>query len=216
MRRLRELVADRRGLALIEFAMTLPVILMLGLAGAETTNYVITRMRISQIALHLADNAARIGAGTQLQQKTISEVDINDLLTGAGMQGGELDLYGRGRVKISSVEVDPANANRYRIRWQRCRGNKAYISPYDRNKTNLTGVGPTGRQVIALPDGATMWVEVAYDYQPLVRTDLAPSIEMIELASMMVRDRRALSLSRADDANQDGVKEVSGVTASTC
>ncbi|WP_315763327.1 pilus assembly protein [Sphingomonas sp. Y38-1Y] len=207
---LRRLAPAREGVIIIEYAFYLPILLLIGLTGAEITNYIITRMRISQIALHLADNSARIGTGTQLQQKTINETDINDLLTGAGLQAGELKLYERGRVKVSSVENDPANSGRYRIRWQRCRGDKPYTSPYDATKTNLTGVGPAGRQVIAPPDGATMWVEVFYTYQPLVKTAWAPSLDMTETASMMVRDRRAL------DAGTNGVVAVAGETPSTC
>lgn len=188
-RRLRD---DRRGLALLEFAFILPIFLVMILTGAELTNYVITRMRVSQVALQLADNAARIGTGSQLAAKTISEVDINDLLIGAGLQTAELDLYNRGRVVVSSVEpmLNPNIGNKYKIGWRRCRGSKNYASDYTTKLTDLTGVGPSGRQIIAPDDGATMFVEVVYDYKPLIKTSLAPSSEIREIASMMVRDRR--------------------------
>src|SRR3954470_7423843 len=120
LRRLRGLRSDTSGLALLEFAFSLPILLTMSLTGAELTNYIITKMRISQISLHLADNAARIGSGSQLQNKTISKADINDLLTGADLQSGELKLMTNGRVTISSIEEDPANAGKSRIRWQRC------------------------------------------------------------------------------------------------
>lgn len=216
MKALRRLIAERRALALIEFALVLPLLLLLGMTGLELTNYIITRMRVSQIALHVADNAARIGTGSLLQEKTISEVDINDLLTGAGYQAGRMELYDHGRVIVSSIENDPNHAGRYRIRWQRCRGAKPYDSPYDNSKTNLAGVGPAGRQVIATPENATIWVEVAYDYQPLIGVDWAPNVEMTENASMMVRDRRALTPASNVDANRDGILEVQGVTPATC
>lgn len=212
----RRLAAARGGVIVIEYAFALPVLLLLGLTGAEITNYTITRMRISQLALHIADNAARIGTGTQLQEKRITETDVNDLLTGAGYQAGEMDLYGRGRVIVSSVENDPANAGKYRIRWQRCRGAKVFDSPYDNATTNLAGVGPAGRQVIAPPDGATMWVEVSYTYTPLIAGAWTGSVDMVETASMMVRDRRALTPTVAVDANQDGIYEVAGEIPSTC
>lgn len=213
----RRLAAARGGVIIIEYAFYLPILLLLGLTGAEITNYIITRMRISQIALHLADNAARIGTGTSLQQKTINETDINDLLTGAGLQAGELDLYNRGRVIISSVENDPANPGRYRIRWQRCRGSKTFDPGWDDAKTNQTGFGPPDRtQVIAPVDGATMLVVVSYTYKPLVKEAWSPSLDMVEPASMMVRDRRALTPPANVDANQDGILEVAGEAASTC
>lgn len=189
----RRLVRDRSGLALVEFAFTVPILLALTLTGAEYTNYITTRMRVSQIALQIADNAARIGEGSPLQAKRISETDINDLLVGAGLQSGEMDVYGRGRVILSSLEpvATPNTTSRYRIAWQRCRGDGDHESTYgDQGDTNLVGMGPTGQQVTAPDDGATMFVEVYYEYRPLVSQRLVPTSTMVETASMMVRDRR--------------------------
>jgi hypothetical protein len=212
LRSIRRLISDTRGLAMLEFAFSLPLLLLLSLTGAEITNYIISRMRVSQIALHLADNAARIGSGSQLQAKTISEADINDLLTGAGLQSGELALFTHGRVIISSLEPDPANSGKNRIRWQRCRGAKtAQVSAYgNAGATNLNGMGKTERLATAPTDGVTMYVEVYYEYQPLLKATLAPNTNFREEASMMVRDRRDTV------GGTNGVYPVTGVTASTC
>jgi Flp pilus assembly protein TadG len=212
---------DQSGLALLEFAFALPIVLVLALSGAEITNFVITKMRLSQIALHLADNAARIGSGSQLQAKTISEADINDLITGADMQSGELKLLTNGRVILSSIEPDPSNSGKSRIRWQRCSGGKtSFASGYGaQGDKNLAGVGPTNRQVTAPTDGVTMFVQVQYQYTPLIKTSLSPDTTFSEIASMMVRDRRDTT----DDSNLGnaathprGVYKVSGVTPATC
>jgi len=216
-RRLRALGRDKSGAALLEFAFTLPLVLTMGLTGAEITNYIITKMRISQIALHLADNAARIGSGSQLQAKTITEADINDLLTGAQLQSGELDLNANGRVIISSLEptASPNTAGTYKIAWQRCKGAKTTrLSSYGRvgvtsgaNKgVDMTGMGPSGRQTVAPDNGAAMFVEVYYEYKPLIKTSLSPDSNMTEIASMMVRDRRDLTQ----------IYNVENVTRSTC
>lgn len=220
-RMLRRFRDDRSGVALLEFAFSLPIVLTLSLTGAELTNYIITKMRVSQIALHLADNAARIGSGTQLQAKTISEADINDLLTGADMQSGELKLFTNGRVTISSIEPDPSNAGKSRIRWQRCQGDKTGMSSTKgvQGDRNLAGVGPANRQVSAPDNGVTMFVEVRYQYTPLIKTSLSPTSEINEIASMMVRDRRDTS----DDSSAGnaaghprGIYKVSGVNPSLC
>ncbi|MEI9850039.1 MAG: TadE/TadG family type IV pilus assembly protein [Sphingomonas sp.] len=196
----RRLGRDTSGVALLEFALTAPVLLLMSLAGAELTNYITTRMRVSQIALHLADNAARIGSGSQLQAKTISEADINDLLLGADMQSGELGLLTNGRVIISALEpmANPNPTGKFKITWQRCKGSKtthasAYGTYNQPTGTAMTGMGPSGRQATAPLGGQTMFVEVYYVYRPLVKTSLSPTTEMTEVASMMVRDRRDLS-----------------------
>ena len=195
-RALKRLRCDSSGLALIEFAFAMPILMVLGLTGAELTHYITTRMRVSQVALHLADNSARIGTGSQLAAKTITETDINDLLTGAGLHAGELDLFTHGRVVISSVEpvAKPNTSNRFKIAWQRCRGAHGYVPQYgEQGDTGLVGVGPVGQQVTAPDNGAAMFVEVAYRYQPLIDANLAPDVEIREVASMLVRDTRDLT-----------------------
>lgn len=214
----RRLRRDTSGLALTEFAFSMPILLTLSLTGAELTNYVITRMRISQVALHIADNAARIGRGSQLEAKKIDEGLINDLLTGAELQAGELGLFTNGRVIVSSLEPaeSPNEDDEYVIRWQRCKGSRTNLtSSYGSAGTTriADGIGPTGRKVAAPDYGVTMFVEVRYLYQPIVSDSLAPSTEIKEFASMMVRDRRDTS---DGTGHPDGVYEVAGVTRSSC
>lgn len=228
LRHARRLRDDTSGVQLIEFAFMMPITLAFILTGIEITNYVTTKMRISQIALHLADNAARIGTGSQLEAKTITEADINDLLTGAQYQSGALDLFENGRVIISSVEpmASPNTTNKFKIRWQRCKGNKAsHASSYGvAGATNIDGMGPTNRKAMATEDGVAMFVEVYYEYEPLVKTSLSPSTTMTEIASMLVRDRRDTSsdsklpggANNPSPEHPDGVYKVNGVTPSSC
>lgn len=214
----RKLGRDTSGLALLEFAFSMPILLTLSLTGGELANYVVTRMRISQVALHVADNAARIGRGSQLEAKKIDEAQINDLLTGADLQAGELGLFTNGRVIVSSLEPaeSPNEDDEYVIRWQRCKGSKTNLgSSYGTAGTTRIpdGIGPDGQKVDAPDNGVTMFVEVRYLYQPIVSAALAPSVEIKEFASMMVRDRRDTS---DGTGHPNGVYEVNGVTAATC
>lgn len=206
--RFARLFRDHGGVAMIEFAYALPFFTALALAGIEMTNYVTTKMRVSQLALHLADHTSRIGSGSSLAAKKIDESQINDALIGAGLQAKGLNIYTQGRVIISSLEIVAGSSPvRYRIAWQRCRGVRTYASTYGNSgATNLEGIGPAGRQVIAPTDGATMFVQVRYRYTPILLARLAPSVEMDEIASMMVRDRRDLSQ----------VYPSTGVPTSTC
>lgn len=209
-KRLSKLQRDNSGLALIEFAASLPFILTISLTGAELTNYATTKMRVSQVALHLADHSSRMGSGTALAVTQINESDINDALTGAGLQGGTLDLYKHGRVIVSSVQGETAPTNpsgKYQIAWQRCRGVKVYNSSYGKaGDTNLSGVGPVGRQVTAPENGAVMFIEVAYDYQPLFTASVVPTVQIVQIAAMTVRDTRDLTK----------VYNNNGAPASTC
>ncbi len=193
----RRLARDRGGIAMIEFALVFPLFLLFMLGAVELTNFITVKLRVSQLALQIADNAARIGAGSPLAAKQISEADINDLFTGAQLASTQLDLLKNGRVILSDLEpqANPNTAGRYKIVWQRCFGSRtAYASSYGRQgDQNLTGIGPAGRQATAQDDNATMFVEVRYRYAPIISTSWTPVFDLREIASMAVRDRRDLT-----------------------
>ena len=141
---------DIRAIAFVEFALSLPLFTMVMMGGIEIANFVTTKMRVSQLALHVADHIARIGTGSQLAAKTISEKQINDVLTGAGLQADRLNLYTRGRVIISSLEPDTVNTTsgnkRYKIAWQRCQCANANQSTSHRTSQCLAPtIGATTR-----------------------------------------------------------------------
>lgn len=195
---LRRLAGCRSGLALTEFALAMPLLFTLGLMGLEVGYLAITQMKISQVALHIADNASRVGDTSQLENRRIYESDINDILTGANIQaGGSIDLFEHGRVIISSLEVVPDTEDQQYIHWQRCMGKKNHASSYgiegDGLVGDMTGMGPPGQEVIAFEDEAVIFVEVAYDYQPLLG-DLYSMVDTLTAtAAFNVRDDRDLT-----------------------
>lgn len=213
---LRELGQDLSGVALVEFAYMMPITLVLITSGAELANYSITSMRLSSLALQVADNASRMGEGDPMASKKISEAQINDLLQGAIAQAGNMNIGGtydeeqatgpalvknKARVIISSLEPDTANPGRNYIHWQRCFGQATDYTPkYGlEGDNNLTGMGPVGRQVFAADNTAVIFVEVHYRYEPLfplIRPEKFGVMnyrDMDSTAAMVVRDDRDLS-----------------------
>ncbi len=198
------------GVAMVEFAMALPFLLATGLFAVETANLAIVNMRIAQMAAHIADNASRVGDTSTLEDRKVYESDINDLLIGAGLQAGAaLDVFARGRVVISSLQIDEATGFQT-IRWQRCRGAKAFVSAYgeegDGLDGSLDGMGPPAQRVSAVEGEAVIYVEVAYDYKPLVSDIFAAGDQIRSEASFMVRDDRDLTgLYQRDPGSPDPV-----------
>ena len=94
LHRLRSLGKNESGISLVEFAFSMPFLLLMISGGAELANYAITKMRVSALALQVADNASRIGEGNLLQSKKITEAQMNDLLQGALAQSGSLNING--------------------------------------------------------------------------------------------------------------------------
>jgi hypothetical protein len=191
------LASCRSGIAMTEFALALPLLFTAGLWGIETANQAIVQMEISQLAIHIADNASRIGDTSTLEDRKIYESDVNDVFQGANVQsGGRLGLFEHGRVILSSLEVVPDSEDQQYIHWQRCKGKKHHESSYGNQGDGLggafPGMGPPGEEVIAFDGEAVMFVEVSYDYQPLI--GMFPYLKTLTAtAAFNVRDSRDLA-----------------------
>ncbi|WP_157217633.1 TadE/TadG family type IV pilus assembly protein [Flavisphingomonas formosensis] len=235
--RLRRLRRDQSGLALIEFAITAPVLLTLGLMGIEVVHFAIANLRCSQIAMTVADNASRV-------RQQITEDDINEVMQGAILVGNGIDFGNKGRVILSDLEPTSTystDGGKQWIRWQRCVGVKNVTSSYGVPKTSTgtiitngtektapssqatsiptngttstpTAMGPSGRQIAALSGTAVMFVEVVYDYQPLVplATPLLGTRTLNYVAAFNVRQRTDQTLY----AGSGSVKSCNSFTSS--
>ncbi|ARS28812.1 TadE/TadG family type IV pilus assembly protein [Sphingomonas sp. KC8] len=232
----KSLRQDISGIAMVEFALCIPPVLLLGLTGIETANFVMANLRISQIAMTTADNAARV-------RDSIDEYDINELFIGAKQVGAAARFADHGRVILSSVEprtvaplttsVGGKDVPNQWIRWQRCYGMKNVASTYGAPRTagnaiiadgteasstpsdqiksvpkvgvldTPTGIGPTANQIGAVSGTAVMFVEVFYDYQPIVWTSLLRNHTIRYTSAFNVRQRK------------DQVMKTAGLAANT-
>jgi hypothetical protein len=199
------------GAALTEFALSLPLLLTAGLWGAEVAHKAVMQMRLSQVAVLVADNASRVGENSLLGKTKLYEADIDDVLIGAQLQGGKaFGLYDRGRVILSSLEVVPDTENRQYIHWQRCLGKRHDASSYgiagDGLKGAFPGMGPLGEEIQAVNGEAVMFVEVVYEYEPLFAKLFVKSTRLTATAAFNVRQNRDLSqIYQRDPGNPDPV-----------
>ena len=187
---------DRSGVAFIEMAYAAPFLMLLGLGGVEVANYAIIHMRVSQLAVSLADNASRAKQEVVSGVPRMREVDVNEAFTAAIVQAGQLDVAANGRLILSSLEVNDEGGQW--IHWQRCFGEAPYASSYGEQGdgaegTELAGMGPAGRQVQAETGYAIMFAEVSYEYQPIMLGDFIEDRRISKVAAMFVRDNRDLS-----------------------
>ena len=210
MRPLLRLASARSGVAMLEFALALPIVIGVGAYGLEVSNLALLNLRVSQIALNLADNASRVGTYSSLSTQQMREVDVNDVLQAARYQGSSINLSTNGRIILSSLEnvqqsYDTAAVQR--IHWQRCLGMKSgtgYDSSY--GTTTITdgtdatvandgtlapsGMGEAGSMVNAPAGYGVMFVEINYLTKPLFGTWLTSPARLHYVASFIVRDRR--------------------------
>lgn len=190
---LRRIGLSERGVAAIEFALIAPILLTTLLYGGEMAWYMMVNLRVSQVTLQAADNASRIGDTSTLSARKIYEGDINDVMIGAHLDGGSaLTLLSNARVIVSSLEVN--SAGKQYIHWQRCKGLKNVASSYGvQGDLKPTGIGPTGQEVTAPTGDGVIFVEVIYDYKPLISGALITNKTIKSTAAFNVRDNRDLT-----------------------
>lgn len=230
---LRCLAACQRGVSIIEFALVLPLVLLLGLGGIETANYVLAVLRVEQIAETVADNAGRV-------RQSLDETDINEIMMGARLIGANLGFAANGRIILSDLEqrtnIDggagtktSANPNGYRqwIRWQRCSGAlnvaSSYGTPLDVNgaavtdldsttnsdhgavetKSIIDGMGPSGNQIAASAGTAVMVVEVFYTYQPFLSLYARGPKTLHTVQAFNIRQRTNFSIYNGNKVSGD-------------
>lgn len=198
-RRLRALRDCRSGVALMEFALCLPLLMGLGMYGMEIAYMASVDMQVSQIAISVADNSSRLGqTNNSGVTPTITEADINSVMDGAMTQGTSFDIATKGRIILTSLERDTATGRQF-IRWQRCRGSLAKSSIYG-NSTNKNGLnGPAitgmgkGAKIAAGAGQAVMYAEVYYRYEGIFGDLFVENKTFREEAAFLVRDVRNLT-----------------------
>lgn len=203
----------RSGLAFMEFAFALPVVLALGLLGLETANYAMANLRVSNIAMLTADNAARV-------RDSIDEGDIVELFTGAKMSGNNISFAQNGRIILTDLEPTTTGGKQW-VRWQRCDGALSYAptpstlrpmtasgtviangteiynsdrqttssAPSSETKATLTSVGSGTNVISAQAGSAVMLVEVAYNYQPVIPNSFLAGRRITYVSAFNVRQR---------------------------
>lgn len=192
----RHLSGDRSGLAMVEFAFAAPLVLGMGMLGTDTALLVITHLQVSQIAMQVADNASRVGEQDVLTARKVFERDIAETLIGAEKLGDNINIFGQGRVIISSLQRN-AQGGQW-IAWQRCRGAKRHDSTYGREGdgatgTSFPGMGEPGRYITASQGTAVMFVEVAYDFTSPLPVEIFEGQTITYTAAFNVRDNRDLT-----------------------
>ncbi len=193
---LGQLRSSKSGLALIEFAYSLPIFMGLGLYGTEIAFLAVTQMNVSQSALTLADNASRMGQTvTGSNGRVVFETDIGSVFAGVRLQGERFNLLQNGRVILSSLETN-TNGRFQRIRWQRCIGLLQVQSDYgvqgtfERNTPSFIGMGPAGNEIRAERGSAVMYVEIFYDYNGLFGDTFVSGRRLKQEAAFSIRDDR--------------------------
>lgn len=171
---LRRLLANRGGTALIEFAMVLPVVLMLYLGSIQLQDGYSCSRKVTIAARELADLIAQNGTDQ------ISAANLDDALAASLMV---LAPYAKANatVRISQVRTDPLL--RTKVEWSRAENGPAYV------KNSYVDVP----QQMKVPQISFLWAEVTYKYVPPAFLGIKQPIIFKDHLVMLPRNVDAIS-----------------------
>ena len=109
--RLARFRRDDRGALVAEFALTLPVMMILVMAGAEVGRYMLVNQKMDRAAATMADLVA--------QEETMTTATLNGLFSMVSPTMTPFTLGGNGVMIVSSIKLDGSTP---KIGWQRTGG----------------------------------------------------------------------------------------------
>ncbi len=146
---LRRIVGDRRGVAAVEFAMILPVLLLLYLGGVEVSQAVSIYRKVTLTARSISDLVART--------TNVTNAEMTNILNAAASVAAPYPL-GNITVVVSSVNIDVNGVAKI-----------AWSDAYNGTKRSV-GATVSVDSRLKIPNTARtlIWAEVEYKYTPTI------------------------------------------------
>lgn len=157
--RLRRFAGGEHGLAAIEFALVVPVMVLLVLGCFEVPRYVLIYQKMARASAGVADLVAQA-------DEPLLKNQLDDIFIAGRTMMEPYDLAANGRMIVSSIN-NPGGAG-VTITWQRPSGTVTTAS-----KLGGAGANPSGAMPAGLPPGSNEEVlaaEVYFNYVPIFQT----------------------------------------------
>jgi len=161
------LAADRRGVAAVEFAMTVPVLIMVYIAGFEVSQAMATYRKVSDTTIELANIAA--------QYTTIGTADSTSIMNASSQI---MAPYSTQNLTIVLSEITTDANNNAKVTWS---------EPYNGATALPQNSAITLPSGLATPNTNYILIQTTYLYNPVTGTTLVPSIPMTDQIYMLPR-----------------------------
>ena len=154
----RRFFGAEAGTLAVELAMSVPVVLALMVAGVEVTRFVLLNQKVERTSATMADLVA--------QSEVLSEAALLNLVGAARHVMTPYPIDTDGRIVVSSL-TNPTGTSP-RVVWQRGYGAGGGASHFGVQG----GVAQLPEDFVVRSDENVIAVEVFYDYQPVLATDV--------------------------------------------
>lgn len=142
---------DERGISAVEFALVLPVLLMLVLGSIEVARFTLLSLKLQHAATTLADLAAR--------DELLTEAGLDDLFSAARRIAAPFDVATEGAMIVTGIAAEDGSGAL--VYWRRAAGLAETLSVLGE-----TGGAADLPDTLAVDDGETVIAaEVLFNYQ---------------------------------------------------
>ncbi|MEH6526722.1 MAG: TadE/TadG family type IV pilus assembly protein [Sneathiella sp.] len=162
-------IRNRRGVAMVEFAMLLPLLMLLAAGSFEVARYALIMQKLDRIVATLSDLVARSG------NETMTETEISNIMDSAFFMAQPFDITGDAMMILTSVEGRTGQAPE--ILSQRISGSVtgavSAIGTTINGNATLPSAFPDAGSGETLDNGETLVVaELVYNYTPYLTGDI--------------------------------------------
>jgi Flp pilus assembly protein TadG len=187
--RLRRFVAgdkflkDERGVTAIEFALVLPVVLLILLGCFEVPRFVLICQRIARTSSGVADLVAQA-------DEPITANQMNDIFTAAKIMMQPYDIVANGRIYVSSINNPSGNG--VTLTWQKNNGGTVSTA----SKLGLAGSNPSTKIPATLVPGSNEEVlasEVYFNYTPVFSNLIYSGSQLYLIAFTRPRNKNLMT-----------------------
>ena len=147
---LSRFVRDDRGIAVVEFALILPILLVLWIGGVEVTTALSVDRRLNNLAASLGDLVAR--------SKTVTHSEVDNIFN---IAPGAMYPYSNTGLSMRITAVKISDSGSATVSWSRAKGSKPAYS----DNTSMNGVVPA---TLRIPKSQVIVSEVYFTYAPAV------------------------------------------------
>ncbi len=179
-------VSSRRGVAMTEFAMMLPILMVIAAGSFEVARYALIMQKLDRIVATLSDLVARSGS------ENMTELQISNILDSAYYMARPFDINGESMMILTSVEG--RNNQAPFILSQRIEGGvsgkESPVGTAVNGDATLPPAFPDNGGGETLADGETLIVaELFYSYSPYLVGDLGFFEDQVFYRSAYFRPR---------------------------
>lgn len=157
------LMRDHHGSALVEFALMLPVLIVLGIGGLDFVMYLLLQQKLQNATFSLADLAAR--------DKTLSAAQLDNIFMSVQHVTKPFDFPASGRATVSGISA--TSDQRPRVYWQRSGAGSLSAA----SRVGSTGGNARLPADLGIKAGETIIAaELTYEFKPLFGLVLKPTV----------------------------------------